>query len=212
VNPRCTLQRLPAPHCATVTKIVATLIDTHVGDVYEATSRAIWRAAGIENPYLDAGFCELELVTARFREMIGRRLEEIIESRHWYSGERDGDAASLTHVWLLFARVLPMHLHITGENLIVSIDDPDTDADLEEYGELRVGPARAPDLLAGFTGRMLTGVTVFRGHNNKPHCGGLRLDFDGPEPALVIGALADEWVLAVGAVPAHVAAYWSVGD
>lgn len=146
-------------------------------------------------------------MTRRFRDLIGRQLDGVTESRHWMDGHRRGDADSLVHVWLHFARALPIRLHVSGETLIVSIDDPGHNVDIDQYGEIQVGLARPPDLLAGFIGQRLTQVTVFRGYSTEPHCGGLRLDFDGT--ALVIGAFAGAWVLAHGTVPQHLAPYWS---
>jgi hypothetical protein len=135
-------------------------------------------------------------------------LEQVTESRHWMDGHRSGDVDSLVHVWLHFARIVPMRLHVSGETLIVSIDDPIAPFHMDGHGEIRVGPAQSPDLLAGFVGRRLTRVSVFHGYSSAPHCGGLRLDFDGAD--LVIGAFADEWVLAHGTVPQHLSLYWSL--
>lgn len=202
------LRALPGTYRVSVTSILATVADTGVGDVYEAAARAVWQAAGLDDEHRDAGFCELELVAGRFRDLVGRRLDQVTESRHWYQGARRGDAGSLAQVWLHFAGVLPLRLSVHGEALTVSIVDPGSGLDMQQYGEIRIGPAQPPDLLAGFVGRTLTAATVFRGYSSEPRCGGLRLNFDGED--LVIGAFADEWVLAQDALPSHLAAYWSV--
>jgi hypothetical protein len=204
---RRALRELPTPYAVTVTEILATVIDTGVGDVYEATVRAIRQAVGSEKPHAHVCFSEPDLVAARFRDALDLPLTEVIEARHWYAGAREGDAESLTHVWFRFARRLPLHLHVMGETLYFAIEDPMEPVDMDEYGEIRVAPASPPDLLAGFVGRTLTGVTVYRGYTSAPDCRGVRLDFDGE--ALVIGAFADEWVLASGDVPGHLAPYWS---
>lgn len=56
-------------------------------------------------------------------------------------------------------------------------------------------------------GRRLAGFQAFQGYSTEPQCGGLELEFDGVR--LVIGTLADEWVLAEGGVPDSVASYWT---
>ena len=201
------LRALPGTYRVSVTSILATVADTGVGDVYEASARAVWQATGLDHEHRDAGFYELELVAGRFRDLTGRRLDRVTESRHWYQGARGGDTDSLVHVWLHFAGVLPLRLSVHGEVLGVTIVDPGGGLAMQQYGEIRIGPAQSPDLLARFVGRTLTAATVFRGYSPERQCGGLRLNFDGKD--LVIGAFADEWVLAPDAVPSHLAAYWS---
>jgi hypothetical protein len=180
------LRDLPRPFRVSVTNIRATIVDTGVGDVYEATARAVWQAAGISHEHHDADFCELQLVAGRFRDLIGHRLDQVTESRFWHQGARGSDADSLVHVWLQFAGALPLRLHINDEALSLAIVDPGTGFDMQEHDEIRIGPAQPPDLLARFIGRHLTAVTVFRGHSPDLQRGGLRLDFDGEQ--LVMGA------------------------
>ncbi len=49
---------------------------------------------------------------------------------------------------------------------------------------------------------------ALEGHDGDAVCTGLVLWFDNGD--LVIGTLGDEWVLAVGLVPATAAHYWAV--
>ncbi len=196
--------RLSVPHHVTVTDILPTEVDTGLGDIYEATSRAVWKAGGLAYDRFDVGFSELELVERAFGGLIGRELRGVVESHYWYDDRRAGDAESLLQVWLQFGG-WPIRLSGSGETLVVSIVDAMKPVDMEECGEIRVGPAQPPDLLAEFVGRRPTAVTTFHWHGYGD-CAGLQLDFDGKP--LVIGAFGDEWVLA-RSIPAHVIPHWS---
>jgi hypothetical protein len=88
------LRDLPRPYRVSVTNILATTVDTGVGDVYEATARAVWQAAGLRHEHRDAGFCEPELVAGRFRDLTGHTLDQVTESRLWHQGARGGDEDS----------------------------------------------------------------------------------------------------------------------
>ena len=125
--------------------------------------------------------------------MTGRRLAAVVEARHWHEGRRGGDAESLLHVWLFFENAAPIGLSGVGDRLLLSEREPDRPADMGEYGEIRVGPAESPDLLAGFAGRRLTGGEVVAGPDLDGACSGLRLRFG--DDTLVIRTVADEWVL-----------------
>jgi len=200
------LSQLPRPLAVTITEILATEVDTGPCDLYEAAVRAVWAAVEVDRKDV-VDFAELRLLSTRFRSLIGQRLTGVVESRYWYHGERDGDAESLTLLWMTLGGP-PIQVSVSGETLLVTVNDPGTDVDMDEYGEIRVAPAAAPDLLAGFVGRRLTGVTVFQGYTPKPSCGGLALDFDGE--TLVLGASGDEWVLVQGEVPLRLHGYWTL--
>ncbi|MEV4348500.1 hypothetical protein AB0J83_28935 [Actinoplanes sp. NPDC049596] len=137
-------------------------------------------------------------VGAWLRGVLGRRLDGVVEARHWFRGRRDEDAASLIHAWLYFEGAGPVLLHGCGEQLEVADGEPYAPYDMQEAGETRVGPAQPPDLLAGFVGAMLVDGSVIIGYDGV--CGGLRLRFDRGD--LVLGSLGDDWYLSEGEMPA----------
>ena len=79
---------------------------------------------------------------------------------------------------------------------------------MDEYGETRVGPARHPDVLSALIDARLTDGAVIIGHDGDAFTAGLVLRFVNGD--LVIGTLADEWVLGIGSVPASAAHDWMV--
>ncbi|MCM0678825.1 hypothetical protein NCC78_29755 [Micromonospora phytophila] len=194
-------------HRATVTEIRATEVDTGVGDVHEATARAVGQA--VDDPRAPAyvGFGEPDLVAGWLRDRIGLRLDRVTEARHWYGGRRDGDAQSLLHAWLHFRHRPPMRLHGRGEELLLSMEEPYGTYDMAECGETRVGPARPPDVLAGPVGERLTGGAVLV-EAATGYCSGLLLRFGPAE--LLVATLGDEWVLEREPPRRTVEASWSV--
>lgn len=129
------------------------------------------------------------------------------EARYWYRGERDPDTtASLVHVWLHFDQRPPTELHACGDKLELSTADPYGDTGLGEFGEIRVAPAGAPDLLADMVGRRMTNAAVILDAFDPSACAGMLLRLDGVD--IVVGTFCDEWVLAVGQPPPHLAPYW----
>ncbi|MET8283091.1 hypothetical protein [Micromonospora sp. NPDC005174] len=205
---RWALHGLPAAARVTVTDIVTTEADTSVGDVHEATSRAVWQALRVERPMPHVGFGDPEMVASWLKSMVGRRLDAVTEARYWCEGRRGPDAESLLHAWLFFADAMPVGLHGRGDELLLAKEYPYRSYDMDEYAETRVGPARHPDLLSGFIGARLTDGAVIVGHDVDAVCAGLVLRFE--EGDLVIGTLGDEWVLAVDPVPTAAAHYWAV--
>ncbi|MEV0428702.1 hypothetical protein [Micromonospora sp. NPDC050495] len=202
------LRHLPAAVKVTVTDVVVNEIDTSVGDVYEATAHAVWEALRVENAVPYVGFSDPEMVASWLTSMCGRRLDAVTEARHWHEGRREPDAESLLHAWLFFEYAVPVGLHGCGDHLILAKDDPGGFYDMGEYGETRVGPAQEPDVLSRFIGARLTDGAVILGHDGDAVCAGLVLRFENGD--LVIGALYDEWVLAVGSVPSAAARHWAV--
>jgi hypothetical protein len=205
---RWALRGLPAAAKVTVTDVVITEVDTSPGDVYEATARAVWQALRVEHRAPYVGFSGPEIVAAWLKSMFGRRLDAVTEARHWDEGRRKPDAESLLHAWLFFEYAVPVGLHGHGDQLLLAKEDPYRSYDMDEHGETRVGPARRPDVLSGFIGARLTDGAVIVGHDGDAVCAGLVLRFENGD--LVIGTLGDEWVLAVGSVPADAAHNWVV--
>lgn len=147
---RRALSLLPASsgdYRVTVTGISATDADTGIGDVHEATARAVWQALQVTAPPTYVGFCEPDMVAAWARDRIGLRLVAVTEARHWFDGERDTDTGSLVHAWLHFDRRPPTKVHGHGDDLLLHTADPYTGYDMREYGQVRVGPA-SPRVLA----------------------------------------------------------------
>lgn len=113
---------------------------------------------------------------------LGRQVTGVTEARHWYAGRRD---SGLLHFWLHFAGLpTPLMAHSSGDHVSLRFESPYAAYDMGEYGSTRVGPARAPDVLAVLPGRRLLDAALV---------GEVRLRFDSGE--LVIASVADEWVL-----------------
>jgi hypothetical protein len=193
---RYALARMPADYGGyqvTVTNIQATDVDTGVGDVHEATARAVWQAVDVNPRPAYAGFSEPEIVAAWLHDRIGLQLTAVTEARHWYHGERDQGAASLVHAWLHFDRRPPTQLHGHGDDLLLSVGDAYPGYGMDESGEIRVDPATAPDLLAGIVGKQLTNAAVILGPFSDTSCAGLLLQMGAAE--VVIGTYCDEWII-----------------
>jgi hypothetical protein len=190
----------------TVTDIRSTDADTGVGDVYESAARAVWQALNIDRPALSLGFSKPDIVAEWLRDRVGLHLAAVTEARHWYRGERGPDADSLIHAWLHFDDRPPTRVHGHGDDLLLSTGDPYSDYEMAEAGEVRVRPAKAPDLLARLVGRRLTNAAVILGPLARPTTAGVLLSMDGVD--VVIGTFCDEWTLATDQPPAHLAPYW----
>jgi hypothetical protein len=199
------LYGLPRAATVAVTDVVISEVDTGVGDAYEATAHAVWQAIRVKHPVPYVGFSDPRMVTSWLKNMVGRRLDAVTEARHWYEGRRAPDAESLLHAWLFFEYAVPVSLHGRGDQLLLAKQNPYTSYDMDKSGQTRVGPARHPDVLAEFIGARLTDGAVIVA---DAVCGGLVLCFENRD--LVIGTLADEWVLAIAEVPAAAARYWAV--
>ncbi|WP_405095576.1 hypothetical protein [Micromonospora sp. NBC_01412] len=189
--------------------MVVTEVDTSVGDVYEATAHAVRQALRVEHRVPYVGFSDPDVVASWLRSMFGRRLDAVEEARHWHEGRRGSDAKSLLHAWLFFENALPIGLHSRCGQLILAKEDPYRSYHMSEFGETRVGPAQSPDVLPGSIGARLAGGAVIVGHDGDAVCAGLVLRFEDDDN-LVIGTRGDEWVLAVGTVPATAAHHWAV--
>ncbi|HEX5596375.1 MAG TPA: hypothetical protein VFX61_10210 [Micromonosporaceae bacterium] len=145
---------------------------------------------------------------AVLRCVIGRECIAVTEARYWYGGRREGDAESLLHCWLHFQDTRPLMVHGSGERLFLKFGEPYPPYDMGEHGETRVGPARAPDLLASLPGHRLLNATLVQGFTTGPSVGGVLLRFDHVD--LVLASLADEWVLRRGEIPRELAPYLSL--
>ena len=78
------------------------------------------------------------------REVVG-----VTEARHWHGGRRESDSVSLLHFWVHFADIPePLMAHSCGEQLSLTFGHPYAAYEMQEHEEVRVEPARAPDLLA----------------------------------------------------------------
>ncbi|MFV2085731.1 hypothetical protein [Micromonospora sp. LOL_021] len=192
----------------TVTDVVTTEVDTGTGDVYEATAHAVWQALGVEHSAPYVGFSDPLIVTSWLNDIAGRRLDAVAEARYWYEGRCEPDAASLLHAWLHFERAVPVGLHGRGDEFLLARKDPYLSYEMGDDGEVRVGPALPPDVLSRFVEAILTDGAVVTGSNGELTCTGLVLRLDAGD--LAIGTLGDEWILAVGPMPAAVAPGWTV--
>lgn len=199
---------LPGAATVTVTDVRVTEIDTGVGDVYEATARAVQLALRVDQPKPYAGFSDPGMVASWLTEMCGQRLVSVTEARYWSEGRREPDAESLLHAWLQFERAWPIGLHGRGDQLLLAKEKPYPSSDMEQDGRIVVGPARSPDVLRRFVGSRLSDGAVILGHDGDAVGAGLVLRFDTGD--LVAGTLGDEWVLAAGPVPAVAARSWAV--
>jgi hypothetical protein len=200
------LRRLGA-YQVTVTEVVTTGVDTSPGDLHEATAHAVWQGlAVVGRAAAYTGFTEPRLVTAWLRRRIGCRVEAVTEARHFYEGRPD--AESLVHVWLGLGPGVPTLLHGLGDDLMLHSEEPYASYDMEEGGKTLVGPARAPDLLASVVGARLTDAAVIRTNGTRPTTAGLVLCLDGTD--VIIGTLADEWILTASEIPPYAVPRWTV--
>jgi hypothetical protein len=127
-------------------------------------------------------------------DIVTTEIESVTEARAWFEGHREGgDAESLVHAWLFFEHAVPVALHCLDEHLVLVHGKPYEPSDLPGFGETRVGPARSPDVLAGFAGSRLLGGDVLPSLEDESICGGLVLHFAHAD--LVIRADRDEWIL-----------------
>ncbi|MEV0395198.1 hypothetical protein [Polymorphospora rubra] len=196
------LRALPAgsgPRQVIIRDIVATDADTNIGDIHEAAARAVWQAPDVAPRPAYVGFGDPELVDLWLRDRIGLHLTAVTEARYWYEGRRGPDADSLLHIWLHFERGAPTMLHGRGDELLLSVEEPYASYDMDEYGDVRVGPAEAPDLLAGIVGARLEDAAVILGLFGGPVCAGVRLRLGGAE--VTIATYGDEWTLARSDLP-----------
>ncbi len=161
-----------------------------MGDVYEATARAVWQALRVEYPVPYVGFSDPGMVASWLGSMVGRRLKAVTEARYWCEGRREPDAESLLHAWLYFENAIPVGLHGRGDQLLLTKKNPYRSYDMDEYAETRVGPVRRPDVLSRFIGALLTDGAVIVGHDVDEVCAGLVLRFENGD--LVIGTLGDD--------------------
>jgi hypothetical protein len=199
------LHMLPGTNVITILDIRTSSVDTAPGDVFEATARAVWNA--LDMPHHDVSLIDARLIGRRFAHLHGRTVLAVTESRHWFAGKRGGDAESLVCPWLHFESAPPIQLRVHGEDLILTYDVPYPSCDMDEYGELRVGPATAPDLLATLVGERLTSsVAVATPWTSNGHVGGIILEF--PTDHVLIGATGDEWVLVNDPTSEYLAAHW----
>lgn len=131
--------------------------------------------------------------------LLGRRLSAVTEARHWFAGERGGDADSLIHFWLHFDGAPPLMAHGCGEHVALEFSEPYAGYDMQESGETRVAPARSPDLLAEWVGQKLVDAAVIQGDGTGSAVRAVQLRFEHGD--LVVASLADEWVLTRGSTP-----------
>lgn len=205
---RWALRGLATSVKVTVTDVIVTEVDTGTGDVYEATAHGVWQALQIQHSKPYVGFSDTEMVMSWLNAMVGRRLNVVTEARHRHEGRHRPDVESLIHAWLHFDHAVPIELHGRGDELLLAKEDPYRSYDMDEYGMAKVGPASSPDVLGGFVGSTLADAAVITGPDGDSSCAGLVLRFMVGD--LIIGTLADEWVLAVGSVPEAVAPSWTV--
>jgi len=183
---------LPGTNQITITRVAVSPIDTSVADVAEATVRAVWNAYGM--PERDVSLHDQWLIEHRLTELHGRTLLAVTEARHWFAGRRDDDAASLIHPWFHLENAPPIQLRVHGEDLMLSTAEPYTSYDMDQYGQIRVGPAQPPDLLAAPVGQQLRASTALRtAWTSEGRVGAVLLEFSSSR--ILIGASGDEWGL-----------------
>ncbi|MEV6969844.1 hypothetical protein AB0M47_32485 [Hamadaea sp. NPDC051192] len=202
---RQVLHLLPGTNQITIMRITVSPVDTSVADVAEATARAVWNAYGM--PQHDVSLHDQWLVEHQLAELRGRTLLAVTEARHWFAGRRDDDATSLIHPWFHLENAAPIQLHVHGEDLMLSTAEPYTPYDMDEYGQIRVGPAQPPDLLAEVVGQRLRATTPLRTQwASEGRVGAILMEFSSTR--ILIGASGDDWVLVDNPSPDYLASRW----
>ena len=79
---------------------------------------------------------------------------------------------------------------------------------MDQYGELRVGPAQPPDLFASAVGQHLQSSAVLASPWTSEGCvGAILLALSAAR--LLIGAAGDDWVLVDDPIPGYLATHWN---
>jgi hypothetical protein len=129
-------------------------------------------------------------------QLLGRTLRAVTEARHWRGGVRGDADDALIDFWLCFEGLPAVHVcgDDSGTRLLLSFDEPYDSYELGQYGEFRVGPAIAGDLLAEFVDHRLVDAVVLGDR------AGVVLRFEDRD--LVAIEDNDDFVLSAGPAPA----------
>lgn len=109
------------------------------------------------------------------------------------------DQPSLVHMWLHMSDLGPVRCHTASDDsLELTIDQPDDSCDMEEWGQIIVGPAPEGFPMRPFVGRLVREVhrIIYRRIETEV---GLRLGFDCGDVRIL--NLGDELVVTDAALP-----------
>ncbi len=142
--------------------------------------------------------------------MVGRDIVAVTEARHWYDDTRGGDEESLIHFWLHSRGNAPLEVHGRGDDIFLEFSEPYAGYDMGEFGQTRVEPAAAPDLLAHLPGHRLLDAALIYNKMAVASVSGILLRFDHDD--LAIASVGDEWVLRRKTIAPEFAPYLTTGD
>ncbi|MEU1393901.1 MULTISPECIES: hypothetical protein [unclassified Nonomuraea] len=129
-------------------------------------------------------------------ELVSRRLLQVTVSLHTHPSD---DQASLVHMWLHLSDLGPVRFHTAPDaSLELAFDQPHNSYDMDEYGQVIVGPAAENFLMSRFIGQSIRAVHRIIDHRIETEIG-LRLELDHGEVRIL--NLGDELVITDTALP-----------
>ncbi|GAA3667433.1 hypothetical protein GCM10022224_034560 [Nonomuraea antimicrobica] len=129
-------------------------------------------------------------------EFVSRSLLQVTVSWHTHPSD---DQASLVHMWLHMSDLGPVRVHTAPDaSLELTLDQPHDSYDMDEYGQVIVGPAPVDLLMSRFIGQSIRAVHSIIDHRIETEIG-LRLKLDHGEARIL--NLGDELVITDTALP-----------
>ncbi|MEV1005519.1 hypothetical protein [Nonomuraea sp. NPDC050202] len=129
-------------------------------------------------------------------ELVSRRLLQVTVSWHAHTSD---DQASLVHMWLHMSDLGPVRVHTAPDaSLELTLDQPHNSYDMDEYGQVTVGPATEDFLMSRFIGQSIRAVHRIIDHRIETEIG-LRLELDHGEVRIL--NLGDDLVITDTALP-----------
>lgn len=129
-------------------------------------------------------------------ELVSRKLLQVTVSWHTHPSD---DQASLVHMWLHISDLGPVRFHTAPDaSLELTLDQPHDSYDMDEYGQVTVGPAAEDFLMSRFIGQSIRAVHRIIDHRIETEIG-LRLELDHGEVRIL--NLGDDLVITDTALP-----------
>ena len=129
-------------------------------------------------------------------ELVSRRLLQVTVSWHTHPSDNQ---ASLVHMWLHISDLGPVRFHTApNASLELTLDQQHNSYDMDEYGQVTVGPATEDFLMSRFIGQSIRAVHRIIDHRIETEIG-LRLELDHGEVRIL--NLGDDLVITDTALP-----------